>query len=64
MTRSRTQNAARLGLVLSLWLTVNLIAEDENPIPVIEDASVVLAFDTILEALLFPLLTAVLLKIL
>jgi hypothetical protein len=42
---------------------VNLIAEDENPIPVIEDALVVLAFDTISEAPLFPPPTAVSLKI-
>ncbi|XTI82381.1 hypothetical protein V2W45_1337572 [Cenococcum geophilum] len=49
-TRSRTRNAARLGSALSLRSTVNSIAEDENPILVTEDASVVSAFDTISEA--------------
>jgi hypothetical protein len=41
---------------------VNLIAKDENPIPVIENALVILAFNIILEALLFPPPIAVLLK--
>jgi len=59
----RTRNAVRLGLALLLWLTVNLIAKDKNPIPVIEDALVILAFNTILEALSFPPPIAVLLKI-
>ena len=53
-TRSRTRNAARLGSALSLRSTVNSIAEDEIPIPVTEDASVVSAFDTISEAPSFP----------
>lgn len=53
-TRSRTRNAARLGSALSLRSTVNSIAEDENPIPVTEDESVVSAFDTISEAPSFP----------
>ncbi|XTI87945.1 hypothetical protein V2W45_1520405 [Cenococcum geophilum] len=57
-----TRNAARLGLALSLRSTVNLIAEDKNPIPVTEDALVVLAFDTISEVLSFPPPTTVSLK--
>ena len=43
---------------------VNSIAEDKNPIPVTEDALVVSAFNIILEALLFPPLITVSLKIL
>ena len=42
---------------------VNLIAKDKNPIPVTEDVLVILAFNIILEALLFPPPTAILLKI-
>jgi len=61
-TRSRTRNAARLGSALLLQLMVNSIAEDENLIPVTEDASVVLAFNTISEVPSFPLLTTVLSK--
>lgn len=42
---------------------MNLIAKDKNPIPVIEDVLIILAFNTILEALLFPPPMTVLLKI-
>ena len=42
---------------------VNLITKDKNPIPIIEDVLVVLAFNIILEALSFPPPTTVLLKI-
>ena len=41
---------------------MNLIAKNKNLIFVIEDVLVVLAFDIILKALLFPLPIAVLLK--
>ena len=50
VTQSCTQNVAKLGSALLLWSTVNSIAEDENPIPVIENASVVSAFNMISEA--------------